>query len=78
MIGVIIAALQRGLAGTLGKDLLSVTKVDEVNSRRRGLTNKKVSNQKLKLELGYQFKYPDFRKGDAAEIQGLQEMGGSK
>ena len=83
LIGVIIAALQRGrpgevynavddepvtqlnffewLAGTLGKDLRPSATPDEATSRRPGLTNKKVSNRRLKLELGYQFKYTDFR-----------------
>ena len=36
--------------------------------RKRGLTHKKVSNRRLKLELGYQFKYPTFREGYSAEI----------
>jgi nucleoside-diphosphate-sugar epimerase len=65
------------LSGTLGKDLPPSASADEATSRRRGLTNKKVSNQRLKLELGYQFKYPNFRKGYTAELQRLQEMGGS-
>ena len=29
---------------------------------------KRVSNRKLKMELGRQFKYPNFRKGYSAEI----------
>jgi nucleoside-diphosphate-sugar epimerase len=61
------------LSGTLGKDLPPSASADEATSRRRGLTNKKVSNQRLKLELGYQFKYPNFRKGYAAEIQRLDK-----
>ncbi len=37
---------------------------DEPDARsRRGVTNKRVSNQKLKTELQYQFKYPSFREG---------------
>jgi nucleoside-diphosphate-sugar epimerase len=35
---------------------------------KRGLTNKRVSNRRLKMELGYQFKYPNFRKGYSAEL----------
>lgn len=31
--------------------------------RKRGLTSKRVSNAKLRGELGYQFQYPDFRAG---------------
>jgi nucleoside-diphosphate-sugar epimerase len=37
-------------------------------SRKRGVTNKRVSNRKLKMELGHQFKYPNFRKGYSAEL----------
>jgi nucleoside-diphosphate-sugar epimerase len=36
--------------------------------RKRGMTNKRVLNQKLKVALGYHFKYPTFREGHAAEI----------
>ncbi len=56
------------LAGTLGKDLPPSATADEATSRRRWLTNKKVSNRRLKHELGYPFKYPSFREGYAAEI----------
>ena len=37
-------------------------------SRRRGVTNKRVSNRKLKMELGHRFKYPTFRQGYSAEL----------
>lgn len=33
---------------------------------RRGTTNKRVSNQRLRAELGYAFKYPTFRQGYAS------------
>jgi len=36
---------------------------------KRGVTNKKVSNRRLKSELGYQLKFPTFREGYAAEIE---------
>jgi nucleoside-diphosphate-sugar epimerase len=36
--------------------------------RKRGVTNKRVSNAKLRTELKYEFRFPDFRKGYAAEI----------
>jgi nucleoside-diphosphate-sugar epimerase len=39
--------------------------------RKRGATNKKVSNRKLKAEFGYEFKYPTFREGYAAELAGF-------
>jgi nucleoside-diphosphate-sugar epimerase len=34
----------------------------------RAPTNKKVSNRKLKAELGYRFKFPTFREGYEAEF----------
>ena len=53
----------RWLAKELGKKLpLSVLEIPD-ESCKRGITNKRVSNRKLKVELGYQFKYPDFRSG---------------
>jgi nucleoside-diphosphate-sugar epimerase len=56
------------LGGTLDKPLPpSVTEDTEAN-RKRGVTNKKVSNRRLKMELGYQFKYPTFRQGYTAEL----------
>jgi nucleoside-diphosphate-sugar epimerase len=36
--------------------------------RKRGTTNKRVSNAKLRAELKYEFQFPDFRAGYAAEI----------
>ena len=39
--------------------------------RKRGVTNKRVSNAKLRRELKYEFQFPDFRKGYGAEIAGL-------
>ena len=42
---------------------------------KRGLTNKRVSNRRLKMELGYQFKYPNFRKGYSAELLRLDRAG---
>jgi len=43
--------------------------------RKRGITNKRVSNRKLKMELGYQFKHPNFRKGYSDEILRLDRAG---
>jgi hypothetical protein len=42
---------------------------------KRGVTNKKVLNRKLKMELGYCFRYPTFRQGYTAEIQRLEDAG---
>jgi hypothetical protein len=47
----------------------------EGTGRKRGMTNKKVQNRKLKMEMGCQFKYPNFRKGYTAEIQRLDQAG---
>ena len=43
--------------------------------RRRGVTNKRVSNRKLKMELGHPFKYPTFREGYSAELLRLDRLG---
>jgi nucleoside-diphosphate-sugar epimerase len=37
-------------------------------TRKRGVTNKRVSNCKLKMDLGYPFRYPTFREGYSAEL----------
>ena len=44
-------------------------------ARRRGLTNKRISNAKLLAELKYQFKFPDFRAGYAEEIAEIKSRG---
>ncbi len=61
----------RWLAGSLGKELPPSVPELPGAARKRGVTNKKVSNCKLKRELGYPLKYPTFREGYAAEIQRL-------
>jgi nucleoside-diphosphate-sugar epimerase len=60
----------RWLAVTLGKPLPPFVSEDAGIVRKRGATNKRVSNQKLKAELGYQFKHPTFREGYRAENSG--------
>jgi nucleoside-diphosphate-sugar epimerase len=63
------------LAEELGRDLpLSMPENHEEN-RKRGMTNKRVSNRKLKAELGYSFKYPNFRIGYTEEISRLEQSG---
>jgi hypothetical protein len=44
-------------------------------ARRRGITNKRVSNAKLRAELGYAFQFPDYRAGYTAEIARLKSAG---
>jgi len=63
------------LAGTLDKDQPPAATEDAEANRKRGVTNKKVSNRKLKMELGYQFKYPNFRKGYTAELIRMEAAG---
>jgi nucleoside-diphosphate-sugar epimerase len=65
----------RWLSETLGKWMPPSVPETGKGERKRGLTNKKVSNRKLKMELGYQFKYPTFRQGYTAEITRLERAG---
>ena len=65
----------RWLSETLGMAMPPFVADDATARRKRGLTNKRVSNRKLKMELGYQFKYPTFRQGYTAEIQRLEQAG---
>jgi nucleoside-diphosphate-sugar epimerase len=62
-------SLYQWLAGQLGKPL--PPSAPEEAARKRGATNKRVSNSKLKAELAYRFKYPSFREGYAAELPRL-------
>jgi nucleoside-diphosphate-sugar epimerase len=48
---------------------------NEPKKRKRGSSNKRVSNRKLKKELGYRFRFPTFREGYGAEIRRLQQSG---
>jgi len=63
------------LAGTVGKYPPPSEPENVEENRKRGVTNKRVSNRRLKMELGYQFKYPNFRKGYSAEILRLERAG---
>jgi nucleoside-diphosphate-sugar epimerase len=63
------------LSGPLGKEVPPSAPEDAEAVRKRGVTNKKVSNRRLKMELGYQFKYPTFRQGYTAEILRLDRSG---
>jgi nucleoside-diphosphate-sugar epimerase len=63
------------LAGTVGKYPPPSAPENPEDNRKRGATNKRVSNRKLKMELGCQFKYPNFRKGYSAEILRLERAG---
>jgi nucleoside-diphosphate-sugar epimerase len=63
------------LSGPLGKELPPSAPEDAEVVSKRGVTNKKVSNRRLKMELGYQFKYPTFRQGYTAELIRLDRAG---
>jgi len=63
------------LAATVGKYPPPSVPENADENRKRGVTNKRVLNRKLKMELGYQFKYPNFRKGYTAEILRLERAG---
>jgi nucleoside-diphosphate-sugar epimerase len=65
----------RWLAESLGKYMPPVATEEENARRKRGLTQKKVSNRKMRMELGVQLKYPNFRKGYTAEITRLDRAG---
>ena len=63
----------RWLSETLGKNMPPFGAAPA--NRKRGVTSKKISNRKIKMEMGYQFRYPTFRQGYTAEIQRLQDEG---
>ena len=65
----------RWLSESLGKWMPPFADDQEPVTRKRGLTHKKVSNRKLKMELGVQLKYPTFRQGYTAEILRLDRAG---
>ena len=58
----------RWLSNRLGKPLPPSAPDQENAERKRVLTSKKVSNRKLKTQLGYRLKFPSFREGYEPEI----------
>ncbi|MGA2177700.1 MAG: SDR family oxidoreductase [Verrucomicrobiota bacterium] len=63
----------RWLSETLGKNMPPFGGEEEPG--KRAVTHKKVSNRKLRMELGCVLRYPTFRQGYTAEIQRLQDAG---
>jgi nucleoside-diphosphate-sugar epimerase len=63
------------LAQAVDKPLPPSEAINPDAVRRRGTTNKRVSNRKLKMELGHRFKYPTFRQGYSAELLRLDRAG---
>ncbi len=62
------------LAAALGKWLPPSVPASEAGSGRPR-NNKRISNRKLKMELGYRFKYPTFREGYTAELARMEAAG---
>jgi nucleoside-diphosphate-sugar epimerase len=67
-----IARLYRWLSETLAMDMPPFVP-QSYDEQHRG--SKRVSNRKIKIELGYQFKYATFRQGCTAEIKRLEDEG---
>jgi nucleoside-diphosphate-sugar epimerase len=65
----------RWLSETLGKNMPPFAAADETAAAKRSVTNKKISNRRLRMELGCVLRYPTFRQGYTAEIQRLQDAG---
>lgn len=65
------------LAAKLNRTLPPSAPEDADLSRKRGVTNKRISNQKLKAELGYTFHYPTFREGYSVEIKAVENKAAS-
>lgn len=63
------------LADRLGRSVPPVDLDPEDAARKRGLTQKRVSNRKLRQELSCELNYPTFRQGYVAEIARLQASG---
>jgi nucleoside-diphosphate-sugar epimerase len=63
------------LANKLGQPFPPAAPEDATAPRKRGQTNKRVSNRKLKTELRFSFAYPNFRSGYSAEIERLGTIG---
>jgi len=59
------------LAEKLGRPLPPVATIQPEMARRRGLTSKRISNRKLRNELGCELEFPTFREGYTAEIARL-------
>ncbi len=59
------------LSKALGRPMPPSAPENRTAFRKRGVTNKKVSNARLKGELNYNFKYATYREGYQAEIQRL-------
>lgn len=57
------------LAEKLNRPLPPAADAGAKSPRKRGATSKRVSNARLRAELGYKFRFPDFRAGFAEELR---------
>jgi nucleoside-diphosphate-sugar epimerase len=62
-------ALYQWLSAKTGRALPPTIQDPIGSDRKRGLTNKRISNRKLKQHLGYKFKYLTFKEGFAQELE---------
>lgn len=65
----------RWLAETLGKWMPPFGPEESEGERKRAITNKKVQNRRMKVELGVALKFPTYRQGYTAEIRRMEEAG---
>jgi len=63
------------LSAKIGKPLPPIATEDSAGPRKRGLTNKRISNGKLKRELGFEFQFPNYQAGYSSEIARLGLVG---
>ena len=63
------------LAEKLGKPLPPAAPESPTEGRRRSVTNKRISNLRLRQETGYTFNYPTFREGYSAELARMRAAG---
>ena len=61
------------LAAELKSPMPATVSAETEGLRKRGATNKRISNAKLRRELKYEFKFPHFRAGYALEMARLSE-----
>jgi nucleoside-diphosphate-sugar epimerase len=59
------------LSARLNRPMPPLAAAEENSQRKRGLTQKRVANRKLRHELGFDLRYPTFREGYAAEMRRL-------
>jgi len=60
------------LSETTGRPMPPFAPEPTPSTRRRGITNKRVSNKLFKETFGFKYKYPTFRKGFAEELKKLE------